>query len=315
MKMVLLKDTGYDRRSIRANINHKISPKIDISFNTSYVNSNSSRSFTGNENEGGLSYGYNLAFTRDWVDLFPNEDGEYPLNPNASGNPIFVRDQASNTEKTNRIIQGAKLNWKIWQTDEQVLRFNVNGGMDFFLHETNVYVPENHQGQIGKDNGFIGVGKNRFFNYNYQTFLSHDYYTPGNLSFNTQVGISYLNFQRDLVYAQTTQLIPLQTTLSQGGTQETDQAIEEEEEFGIIAQEQINWDDKIIGTVGIRFDKSSLNGDQNKYYAFPRASLAANIANFDFWTSEVIDQFKVRVAYGETGSSATFGSLIHNFSA
>jgi hypothetical protein len=52
-----------------------------------------------------------------------------------------------------------------------------------------------------------------------------------------------------------------------------------------------------------------LNGDPNKYFAFPRASVAVNLANFDFWTAPSISLMKLRFAYGETGSSARFGSL------
>ncbi len=309
----IIKNTGYDRRSARLNLNHNISNNLKINLSTNYINSYARRSFTGNENEGGLSYGYTLAFTRDWVDLFPDADGNYPLNPNFAGNSIFVRDQTRNDERTNRLIQGIGADWTIFQQENQVLKLKVNGGVDFFFHETDVYVPENHQSQIDVQNGFVGRGKNKILNSNYQAFLAHDYYTPGNINFSTQVGMSYLNFDRDLLYNQTTQLLPLQDNLTLGGVQEITQTIEQEEEFGIIAQEQVNIDDKIIGTVGVRFDKSSLNGDPNKFFAFPRASLAVNIANFDFFQSATFDALKVRVAYGETGSSAEFGSLYTPF--
>jgi len=305
----IVKYTGYDRLTLRLNLSHEISENLRLTTSTNYINSTSNRGFTGNENEGGLSYGYNLAFTRDWVDLFPDENGVYPDNPNTAGNPIFVRDKTKNEERINRMIQGIKLDWTALQRDNYALRFALNGGLDFFLNETFVYVPETHQAQRNKDNGFIGAGKNKVYNYNYQAFGVFDYYTGNNISFSTQAGISYLNFERDLVFNKTTQLIPLQTNLTQGGTQEITQRLESEEEFGIIAQEEVNIDDKIILTAGIRLDKSSLNGDPNKYYAFPRASVAVNIANFDFWKINAINQFKLRAAYGQTGNSAAFGSL------
>jgi TonB-dependent SusC/RagA subfamily outer membrane receptor len=305
----IIKNTGYVRNSLRLNLKHKITDDLDIQINANYVNSSASRSFTGNENEGGLSYGYTLAFTRDWVDLFPDADGNYSFNPNYAGNPIFVRDNARNEETTNRLITGVKLGWTIAKSDNSIVKFVANGGGDFFLNETEVYVPENHQSQIGTNNGFIGAGRNKFNNTNFQAFGIWDYFADSGISFSSQVGVSYLNFDRNFLYNQTTQLIPLQTNLSQGGTQEISQTIQTEEEFGFIAQEEINFKDRIIATVGVRFDKSSLNGDPNKYYAFPRASLAVNLGNFDFWNSGLIDQLKFRVAYGQTGSSAAFGSL------
>ena len=42
---------------------------------------------------------------------------------------------------------------------------------------------------------------------------------------------------------------------------------------------------------------------------FPKASLAVNLQNFGNWNSGTIDQLKLRAAYGETGSSASFGSI------
>lgn len=305
----IIENTGFDRFSLRLNVDHRISDKFRIGINSNYINSFASRSFTGNENEGGLSYGYNLAFTRDWVNLFPDELGNYPDNPNAAGNPIFVRDQTKNEERNNRFLSGANMEFNAYQSDNLIVKFVGNAGVDFLLNETFVYVPETHQAQRGRDNGFIGVGKNKVFNYNYQAFGIIDYFSPGGLNLNTQVGVTYLNFDRNFVLDRSTQLISQQTNLQSSGAQVVEQRIELEEEFGIVLQEQANWDDKIIATVGARFDKSSLNGDPNKLFAFPRASLAVNIANFDFWSSSLVNQWKLRVAYGETGSSATFGSL------
>jgi len=310
----IIQNTGFDRASLRLNLNHKLSDRVSLGVNSNYIRSASSRSFTGNENEGGLSYGYTLAFTRDWNDLFPNENGVYPNNPSASGNPLYVRDHAKNEEDVNRFLNSANVDFKLYQSDNQVLKLNFNTGLDYFINETFVYVPELHQSQVGTSNGFIGVGKNVFNNFNYQAIAVHDYYTPGGINFTTQAGVSYLDFDRDFILNRTTQLNPGQSNLSQGGTQEISQRLENEEEFGIILQEEVNVNDKIIGTLGGRFDKSSLNGDPNKYYFFPKASVALNLTNFGFWNSEFFDLFKVRAAYGETGSSASFGSLFTGLS-
>lgn len=303
-------NTGYERFTTRLNLSHQLSDKIKISSYTNFINSNAQRSFSGNENEGGLSYGYTLAFTRDWVDLFPDENGVYPDNPNFNGNPLQTRDQTQNDENINRIIQGVAVDINLLQTDNQVLRLALNGGLDYFVNETFVYVPETFQSQRGRQNGFIGRGNNQVFNYNYNAIAVHDFYTESGINFTTQAGISYLNFDNDFVFSQTTQLLPLQTSLTQGGAQETTQTLAPIEEFGIIAQEEVNFQDKIIATVGVRLDKSTLNGDPNEFFAFPKASVAVNLAEFDFLKgNSIINQFKLRAAYGQTGNSASFGNL------
>lgn len=312
----IVKNTGYKRASVRANIDHQLSNRIKFTTSSNFVNSTTQRGFTGNENEGGLSFGYNTAFTRPWANLFPDQFGDYPDNPNAAGNMLLVRDKAINDEIINRYIQGASIDVKLFETDQSFLRFKWNGGFDTYNLETYVYVPEYHQAQRGLQNGFIGVGKNSIFNTNNQGFLVWDnYLNGGSLQLTSQAGYTYITFDRDLVYNQATQLIPGQTTLGQSGTQELGQTLQSVKEFGFFAQQEVNYEDKIIATLGLRADKSTLNADQNQLYYFPKASIALNLANFDFWTIDVANQFKLRAAYGETGSSASFGSLYTSFEA
>ena len=68
----------------------------------------------------------------------------------------------------------------------------------------------------------------------------------------------------------------------------------------------------MIATAGVRFDKTSLNGDTKKYYAFPKASLAVNISNFDFFDVPAFNILKARAAFGRTGNPASFGSKFTN---
>lgn len=306
----IIKYTGFERFSLRANIGHKISDTFDLSVNTNFIQSGSQRSFTGNENEGGLSYGYTLAFTRPWVDLNPDANGNYPNNPNYAGNPIFVRDQAVNDDVNNRLIQSAKLTTNLFSNETNSLKMIWNGGIDFLANETYVYVPETHQAQNGGDNGFIGVGKNNFKNYNLLGIaVLNSEAMDGDLNLTTQGGISYLIRDADIIFNQATQLIPNQTTLGQGSAQSISQTESTIKEFGYFAQIEGNYKNQFVGTLGYRMDKSTLNGDPNKFYGFPKASLAINLQNFDGWSSDKIDQLKLRAAYGETGSSAGFGSI------
>ncbi len=306
----IIENTGFDRFSLRANIEHKISNTFDLSVNSNFIQSGSQRSFSGNENQGGLSYGYTLAYTRPWFNGFPDANGNYPDNPNASGNPIYVRDKTVNDDVNNRLIQSAKLTTNILQTEGSTLKMIWSGGIDFLANETFVYVPETHQAQKGGDNGFIGVGKNNFKNYNLLGIaVWNKDAMGGDLGLTTQAGISYLSRDADLILNRATQLIPGQTALGQGSSQQIDQTQSLVREFGYFGQIEGNYKDQLVGTLGYRIDKSTLNGDPNKFYGFPKASLAINLQNFDGWQSATIDQLKVRAAYGETGSSASFGSV------
>ncbi len=306
----IMQRTGYERNSLRLNLDHRFNDKLKVGFSSNYVNSTAERGPVGNENNGGFSVGYNLALvTADWEDLFPDENGVYPDGRFAATNIILNRDLIDNSEEINRYIQGANVEYKAITEDNFQLKFTANGGLDYFQAKTFVYIPEFQQTQRGNQQGFVSAGNTNSLQLNYNAFAVADYFAGNNISINGQIGMSYLNFESDAIINQTTQLFPQQTNLAQGNSFAVFQRLTEEEEFGLIAQSTVNWDDKIIGTAGIRFDKSNLNGDPNKFFAFPRASLAINVANFDFWNIDAINLFKLRVAYGETGSSARFGSL------
>ena len=74
-------------------------------------------------------------------------------------------------------------------------------------------------------------------------------------------------------------------------------------------QEEVNYHDIFIATAGMRGDRSSRNGDANKLYYFPKASLAINVNNLPFYNWKPVNQLKLRAAYGESGNFAQFGAI------
>lgn len=309
----IIQGTGYRRRNFRLNLTHKLSKYLKLTTGSYFVNAVADRSFTGNENEGGLSYGYNLAFTRPWNNLFPNEVGQFPDNPTASGNPLFVRDGMFNKEETFRTIQSLNLDFTLLQRDNMLLQLNVGGGVDIFKYGTFTFVAPEHQAQRGVGNGFLGEGSNTVVNGNYQGAFIFNV-NLGTVDLTSQLGLASIYKNRNFLLSRGTQLQPKQFNIQQAGAQATNQQLATEQDFGYFFQQEANFADKVIFTAGVRLDKSTLNGDPNKLYAFPKASLAVNVANFDFWNfKETVNQVKVRAAFGQTGSSPSFGSLYTGF--
>ena len=86
---------------------------------------------------------------------------------------------------------------------------------------------------------------------------------------NSQAGMVRLDFKNQSLFNRGRGLVPGQTNLQQAAVQQiNNQYNSEVQEAGIFLQQEMNFEDKIIGTVGIRWDKSSLNGDANKFYSF-----------------------------------------------
>ena len=309
----IMKNTGFDRYSIRANIDHKFSKKVDISLNSNYIRTKTQRGFTGNQNNTGGSIGYNIAYLPSYVDIFPDTQGNYPNNPFFNDNPLAIRDLGVNDSDVDRFIVSSAININLLQTDNSLLKFTAQGGVDYVSANSLIYFPEILQHQQALANpGDVMWGRNDNLNTNWQAFLIFNT-NVGKTNFNTQVGTVRLHQDVENLLTRGRGLSGGQTNLRWATVQsiqgQLDQTVTD---VGIVAQEEINWDDKIIGTVGVRFDRSTLNRDQDKFYAFPKASIAANIANFNFWDVNNVNQLKLRVAYGETGGLPNFGNTFES---
>jgi hypothetical protein len=110
-------------------------------------------------------------------------------------------------------------------------------------------------------------------------------------------------------------IIPGQQNVDLGASLRTDQEREFETVRSFFAQEEINYNDQIILTSSIRGDRSSLVGDTDRFYLYPRTALAVNLTNFEFWPYDTFSQLKVRGAFGQTGNTPTFGRKYTSFAA
>ena len=305
----IIKRTGFDRNNIRLNLDHSLNKNISVSSTSNYIRTDSDRGFTGNQNGTGGSIGYNIAYVPSYFDLRPDENGVYPDNPYFAENPYALRDNAVNNQLVNRFLQSLRLDVNLYADENSFLRFNTQVGLDYLNSNSEIYFPEFFQSQQASATpGDVIHGKQDNFNLNMQAFLVYNR-DVSNINFNTQIGYTRLYEESNRLLTRGRGLAPGQTNMNQAEVQSIfGQNFQEVSEIGLVAQEEVNWDDKIIATLGIRFDKSTLNASQNEFYPFPKASLALNLTSFDFWTFDKIGLFKLRTAYGETGGKAQFGS-------
>lgn len=305
----IIANTGFERYSVRANIDHRLSNRLKISLSTSYNKTDNDRGFTGNQNNTGGSIGYALAYTPSYADLLPDENGNYPTNPYFNDNPVAIRDLGRNNQAVDRFITAANIDLDIFSNASSFMKLKINGGVDYLSGNSLVYFPEVLQHQVASANpGDVMWGRQDNFNANIQAFLVFNTNLSSAINSNTSVGVVRLNQDSEFLLARGRGLSGGQTNLQWATVQsvqaQTQQSVSD---LGIVAQEDLNFDDKLIVSLGIRLDKSTLNADQKEFYAFPKASLAANLHNFDFWSAGFINQLKLRAAYGETGGLPNFG--------
>ncbi|WP_257984603.1 TonB-dependent receptor [Psychroflexus sp. MES1-P1E] len=158
-------------------------------------------------------------------------------------------------------------------------------------------------------NGVSALGNTKTRNNNYSAFLVHTYFTDDNITFTSQGGITRESFSINTVNNVASDLIGSESNLDQAGNINVNQFRRDQDDSGFFIQEEVNYQDKLIGTIGVRADKSSNFGDANTLFYYPKASLAMNLHNFDFWKGDFLTNFKPRIAYGEAGNFAPFGAL------
>ena len=308
----IIKGTKFNRGTIRANLDHSLTDQIQISSSSNFIKTDNNRGFTGNQNGTGGSLGYALSYTPTYAQLFP-QNGEYPENPYFADNPLSVRDNAENVEDITRFVQSIDIDADLYRGSGSVLSLNLSGGFDYLNYTSKVYFPTFMQSQQAAANpGDVIRTKEDNLNTNLQAVLVFNQ-DLSDFSLNTQVGFSRYDQTQGRQQLRGRGLVTGQDNINQAQVQSVlNQAEQQVTEIGWFGQQEVNWDDKLIGTVGLRMDRSSLNFDQDEYCFFPKASLAANLTNFDFFTFDKFNQLKLRAAYGETGGVPNFGDTFRS---
>jgi TonB-linked SusC/RagA family outer membrane protein len=308
----IMLNTGFKRASARINVDHRINDFIDVKLSSAYYNTYSSRGFLGNDNNG-VSIGYTIAYVPNFIDLTPKVDDKgvtiYPNWPATGQNPFEVRDRMKNEETANRFLNSGEINFNLFRNETSNLKFSLKGGADYGLAQPRVYAPEDVAYQAGR----AFPGSSRFTNnkalFTYiQSFLTYNWNISG-VELTTQAGLLRNEQSTDQTWTQGNGLLPKQTNPTSAAQVVTNSVQTKAQDVAADLSQDFNWGDKVIGRVGVRFDKSSLNGDNTKWYAFPRGSLAVNVANFDGLKDGFFSQIKPRIAFGRSGGVAPYGAL------
>ncbi len=302
----IVRNTGYQKISGRANVNHQISNRLSISVNTTFARTETDRSITGNENAGATTLGFALAFTPAFVDIRPQNVGGTLIFPDGPGgsNPLHTIEVLTNNEVVYRTIGSIRANWNVVKTRNQTLDFILQGGADFFSMENQVTSPPELQFERQKSLATRGTainGETESTNSNLYLHAAHSYTTPSSLIFRSSAGIQFENQNRNSLSVQSLGLVSGQSNADQAASSVAFQTIEKQRERGFFLQEEVDVNDRIFLTGGVRGDRSSANGNTDKFFIFPKASASVRLTPFGVLTS-LTDELKIRAAYGETGN-------------
>ncbi|HVV53979.1 MAG TPA: SusC/RagA family TonB-linked outer membrane protein [Mucilaginibacter sp.] len=303
--------TGYNNTNVRLNLDHKLSDDIKLGLSTNYINSSADRGIFGNDNSG-TSIGIALSSTPDFAQLHPDAFGNYPNNPFAASNPLQTIALMENNEAVNRFIMGANLDITLQKSNKSNTKFIGRGGFDFYNLETNVLMPGILQFEaVNKGQSIQGFTKD--LNTNYILSLVNTWSPSGNLLLTTSAGITQETGNYNNLLDVASQVISGQSNVDQAGSLSATQTRTKYLNGGIFLQEEATIVNAVTLTGGLRFDRSSNNGDVSKYYLYPKAGISWNLTDMGLIKPGLFESVKLRAAYGQANNVPAYGSKFTAF--
>jgi TonB-dependent starch-binding outer membrane protein SusC len=286
-----------NRQSMRGNFGFFPSERLTFNVNLNYANSHVRLPLNDD-----IAYGLIIS---SWLANpgqaynFPGDVGYFTLRPEVS-------NQYDNQTRTDRFIVGASADWRPldWLTN----RFRVGYDHSTGLAEL-YYAPD----QTGRSpfgpfvsGGYIGQAVPR------SAVLSLDYDVTAELQLsrdivsNTSLGIQYVGRQSRRTEATGQGLgTGVQRSVSAAAVTSGSFGFSEVRSLGMYLQEQVGWRDRLFGTAAVRMDNHSAFGSDIEAVLYPKLSVSYVISEEDYFGLPVVDDLRLRAAWGQAGNAPT----------
>ena len=300
----IVKNTYSQKMGLRINVDQRLSERMELQVGTEVLRTLGDRGLFGNDNAGN-SIAYTLTKIPSFLDLRQNPDGSWPINPFYNSNPLHTIEAVKNEEGVWRNISTARLTWDLFASAKQELRFVGFGGADVLNQSNNVYSPpilqyEPLDGLPGTST--VGNANNTQANINLN--LVHVWRPITRWTATTQFGTQYERRKFNESRSSARNLLGGLEVVTSGTVRDVAESRLLTEDFGLFGQTEILYNDRLLLTVGARADRSSNNGDAGQFYLFPKASASYRLPALK---PGLVDELKLRVAYGETGNQPLYG--------
>jgi TonB-linked SusC/RagA family outer membrane protein len=298
----VIENNGFEKQSLRVNVDHRFSDRVDIQVSTNLSRTLSQRGISGNDNTGTSPY-FAGAFTPRFVDLTQDPDGTFPDNPFAQSNPIQTMALLTNDEEVWRFVGSTRLHLGLLDGPRHSLDLIGVGGIDRFSQDNVIHSPA--EMQYEDDDGLpgtaaLGTAASEFLNLSAN--LVHTYRPSSQVyTATTSTGIQYDTRDLNIARVVTRNLVQGQANIDQGATLEAEQTRSRQEDFGLYLQEEVLVRDRLLLTFGVRGDQTSSATDDSKIFWYPKAA-----ASYRWSLGGLIEELKVRGAYGESGKQPLY---------
>ncbi|HET9623165.1 MAG TPA: carboxypeptidase regulatory-like domain-containing protein [Kofleriaceae bacterium] len=284
--------------------------RVHLGFTANIIHSLTDRGLTNNDNNG-VSDFIVVGGTPNFVNLKP-VNGVYPSNPSPAigghANSLQDVNEFKNREEVWRLITGSSLSIDAYKGEGHDVKLIANVGADSFTQKNRVLSPADltYEPSDGLDGTSID-GSTTNLNFNVGAGAVWNF-RPDDGSFRSALsaGFTYESTNLNQVSIVAQGLIAGQPNINSGVSVQPFQLRQQTKETGFYAQEEVALlDDRLSLLAGLLGERSSLNGDSDHYYIFPKAAAVYSVIQQG--KNDAFDSIHVRGAYGETGNRPLYG--------
>ena len=295
------KSTYYAKHTLTANIGQVIGSRTNLRVNNNFAHSLTDRGVHGNDNSPIVSPG----------DIFSGTPSFFNLSSGARNpwitegtNPWQTAAKLRAPEEVFRYIGSAHATFNAYSSTHQSLDLNLQGGVDAYHDAGRITSPadlyfepaDGLPGSVIRSDatstqaGLTASGVHKWITS----------YGTATTSFGLRK--ERRDFDQMLNRAQNVPAGAQNVIL--GAVQSQQEGITLIKDFAYFLQEEfLALDDRLFLTLSTNSERSSVNGDENKFYSYPKYAASYRLP----WLPPAAQEIKLRVAYGRAGNQPPFG--------
>ncbi len=281
-------DHNWQRRiGVRGNLEAVLTDNLTMTLSTSL-------------NRGQIRLSEGLAATAS----FRNVVWAIPANTEARGfrtSPPEVWSLVENRVDNDRSTASLEVQYQPtdWWTHRLVAGIDLNSEVEWLLIPRMTEENAQFLGAVATGSKSVNRGTRSLLTVDYSgsaTFDWRDY------TFTPSIGFQYYNTESSFIGASGSEFpaIPI-TTVAGAAARSGGETFSENATVGGYVQQQVGWNDRAFLTAAVRADDNSAFGTEFDAAIYPKLSATWVISEEAFWTTEFVNQLRLRAAWGAAG--------------
>lgn len=309
-------NTGARRQNVRLNLDQSFGNRWTGSASAAIYRSQTSRGISNNDNTF-TSPIYAFGYTPAVVDLQALGPNGKPIDNvllkavlGTGSNPFQTITAVKDFEDVWRQVGSGQVRFNAFSSSTQSLQLSAMGGFDRFDAEGSAYAP--NYLQFEPDDGFPGTavqaeGLVRQFNSSLNVVHAYtpanNKWLPGVTSLTTSAGLQYEDRASNRYSVVARGLLPGVQDINQGTPtlDQTKQIVRNEALYA--SEELLALNEKFSASAHVRAERSSVNGDRDKWFYWPALSAAYRFVDL----FPHADEIKLRGSLGISGNQPLYG--------